>query len=246
MKEHLLKIFRLIPSARLPIRADKSALGTLPVAGYKYCSALTTASANGWYVFSPLSFTINWDGCEAIWTYEGAEGWYPLTTAQYPDFVGLFDRTAPKALRGKSPPFLSLTAQPGVLQLWTGLFARTAPEWSLLIRPIANYPRSRNYELFEGIVETDRWFGPLFINLRLTRQDYPIHFDANMPLFQIQLQPRSAYLEEALSRVGIFDNLSDLGLEEWSDYEKTIVQPNLDPNRLPGAYATRTRKREKR
>jgi hypothetical protein len=39
--------------------------------------------------------------------------------------------------------------------------------------------------------------------------------------------------------------LSNFDAEDWSAYEKTIVQPNLDPNRPTAAYAVRTRKREK-
>jgi hypothetical protein len=242
----LLTIFRVIPDARLPVRADKSALGSLPAAAYKYCAAVTTASANGWYVFSPLNFTINWDGAEAIWTYEGAEGWYPLRSAQYPDFVGTFDRHAPSNLKGKSPPFLTLTMQPGVLQIWSGLFVRTAPEWSLLIRPLVNYPGSRNFELYEGVVETDRWFGPLFVNLRITRQDFPIQFRVDLPLFQIQLTPRIAYVEETTNNIEMCDDLSAFSESDWSDYSKTIVEPNLDPERPIAAYAVRARKREKR
>jgi hypothetical protein len=246
LNDTLLRVFRAIPDARLPIRADKSALGSLPVAAYKYCAAVTTASAYGWYVFSPLNFTINWDGIEAIWTYDGADSWYPLRSAQFPDFVEKFNAHAPSYLKGKSPPFLTLTAQPGVLQIWSGLFVKTAPEWSLLVRPMANYPSSRNYELFEGVIETDRWFGPLFINLRLTRQDYPIQFRADMPLFQIQLVPRIAYLEESQNNVKMHDGLNEFSDEDWSDYNKTIVLPNLDPDRPIAAYAVRTRKREKR
>lgn len=246
MGDRLLKVFRAIPEARLPVRADKSALGSLPTAAYKYCAAVTTASGNGWYVFSPLSFTVNWDGTEAIWTYEGAEGWYPLRTAQYPDYVKKFDESAPFSLKGKSPPFLTLTAQPGVLQIWSGLFVRTAPEWSLLIRPTVNYPGSRNYELYEGVIETDRWFGPLFVNLRLTRQDFPIQFRIDMPLFQIQLLPRVAYVDETLTNFEMFDSLKAFSATDWADYSKTIVEPNLDPNRPIAAYAVRTRKREKR
>jgi Family of unknown function (DUF6065) len=245
VNDKLLKIYKAIPAARMPVRADKSALGTLPVAAFKYCAAVTTASGNGWYVFPPLGFTVNWDGAEAIWTYDGAESWYPLLSTQYPDYIEQFDEAAPSHLKGKSPPFLSMTAQPGVLQIWSGLFVRTAPEWSLLTRPVVNYPGSRNYEFFEGIVETDRWFGPLFIVFRLTRQDFPITFRADMPLFQIQLAPRAAYLEDALSRVEMIDGLSNFDAEDWSAYEKTIVQPNLDPNRPTAAYAVRTRKREK-
>jgi hypothetical protein len=52
------------------------------------------------------------------------------------------------------------------VQIWSGLIARTAPGWSLLIRPPANLPRLPGLDAYEGLVETDRWFGPLFTNHR--------------------------------------------------------------------------------
>ena len=53
--------------------------------------------------------------------------------------------------------------------------ARTAPDWSLLIRAPANLASPGGYSLYEGIVETDRWFGPLFTNLRLTQTHKPVY-----------------------------------------------------------------------
>jgi hypothetical protein len=70
-----------------------------------------------------------------------------------------------KEIREYGSPFLGALREPGLIQLWTGIVARTAPGWSLLVRAPANVPRSGSYELFEGIIETDRWFGPLITNV---------------------------------------------------------------------------------
>ncbi len=241
--DNLITFFRAIPDCRLPVRADRSALGTIPVAAYKHCEALTTASGLGWYVFSPLNFTVQWDGAEVIWTYEGADAWFPLTSAQYPGFAEYFDANAPEAVRGYSPPFLASTAIPGLLQIWTGLFVKTAPDWSLRVRPLVNLPVNRNYELYEGIVETDRWFGPLFTNLRLSRQDYPISFSTELPLFQVQLQPRSSYLEESMKRCALIEEPLALSAADWEAFAATIVRPSANPHRPLADYAVRTRKR---
>lgn len=206
---------------------------------------MTTASAYGWYVFSPLDFTVQWDGTDVIWTYQGADAWFPLATAQYPGFSEFFDRVAPERIKGFSPPFLTSTAQPGILQVWTGLFVRTAPNWSLLVRSLANLPRSHVYELYEGIVETDHWFGPLFMNLRLTRPDYPIQFGTELPLFQIQPLPRICYSEESQRRVRNIEPPMSFSDEDWAGYEETIVRPNIDPERKVGRYAAAARKRDK-
>jgi len=175
-----------VPGCRAPVRADPSVLGTLPSRGFQYCEALRAASSFGWYVFPPIDFTLQWDGSQVIWTYRGAKAWYPLTSAQFPGYSAVFDRVAPPRLRGFSPPFLSAAPEPGGIQVWTGFFIDSAENWSVLVRPPANLPRNLAFDLYEGIVETDRWFGPLFTNLRLIKTDVPIHFSTETPLVQVQ------------------------------------------------------------
>ena len=97
--------------------------------------------------------------------------------------------------------------------------------------------------MYEGIIEADRWFGPLFTNLRFTRTHVPVRIRADFPLAQVQPLPRAAYADATL---GAFANIADLtGLIErdWADYENTIVVPNNDPTRSFGAYAVSARKR---
>ena len=63
----------------------------LPTRAFRYCEAFTSASAFGWYVFPPISFSLHWDGEDIAWSYDGAEAWYPLGRAQFPDFgAGIF------------------------------------------------------------------------------------------------------------------------------------------------------------
>ena len=98
--EPLATFFRLVPEARLPQRADRAAAGMMPTRAFRHCDALTTASAFGWYVFPPIQFSLIWDGSNVIWTYEGADSWYPLKTAQFPGFADRFDQVAPPISRG--------------------------------------------------------------------------------------------------------------------------------------------------
>lgn len=234
-----------VPGVRAPIRADISGLGTLPSRGFQYCEALRTASSFGWYVFPPIDFTLQWDGAEIIWTYRGAKAWYPLTSAQFPGFSAEFDRAAPKQLRGFSPPFMTALPEPGLVQLWTGLFVESAAEWSILVRPPANLPRSLSYDVYEGIVESDRWFGPLFTNVRLIKTDVPIHFDTETPLLQVQPLQRTTYAEDVCNRVGLVRSMADFPARAWTLYEQHIVKPNLEPARAIGAYATEVRRRRR-
>jgi hypothetical protein len=126
--------------------------------------------------------------------------------------------------------------------LWSGFVARTAPGWSLLVRQPANLTRSLGYESYEGIIETDRWFGPLFVNLRLTRPNVPIEFDANYPFLQVQPVHRSVY-GEALDKFDIVERIEDLTRSDWDDFHKTVSKPMGDPHRQRGEYAVQTRKR---
>ena len=241
--EPLVAFYRFVPEARVPQRADRAAIGTLPTRAFRYCDALGAAAAFGYYVFPPLSFSLMWDGTEIIWTWEGEADWYPLHVAQCPGFRTVFEATAPEEIRAFAPPFLGALPEPGIVQVWSGLVARTQPGWSLLVRPLANLPKSQSFELYEGIVETDRWFGPLFTNLRLTKTDVPVAFRADYPLFQVQPIPRAIYDEQHLNNFAVIPDLARLRPEDWDDFYDTVVRPNVHENRPRGQYATAARKR---
>ena len=241
----LTTFYRAIPNCRPPQRADRSAAGTMPTRAFRYCEALTAASAFGWYLFPPINFSLMWDGgSDIIWTYQGADAWFPLKVAQFPHFADHFDRIAPSALKGFSPPFLAAFKEPGVVQIWSGLIARTAPDWSLLVRAPANLARSQGYDHYEGIVETDRWFGPLFTNIRLTRTNAPVEFDAEFPFLQVQPVHRGVY-GPALDAFEVVPGLDRFGSRDWDDFRTTVVVPNVDPHRQRGQYAVAARRQRK-
>lgn len=232
------QFYRLISGAPEPRRADRSADGTLPVIAYRYCEAIASASGFGWYLYPPLNFSLVWNGTEIAWTYEGADGWYPLRGAQYPNFLESFAKIAPDGLKELAPPFLAQGKLPGVVQIWSGYLARTAPRWALLSRGVANVPKTQSYENYEGIVETDTWFGPLFTNVRLMRINSPVDFHMRRPLFQVQPLMRQCYREPAFQVLEAID----LDLEDWQRFAATIA-PNTDHMRALGHYAVDTRKR---
>jgi len=242
-KTPLVSFHRFIPTARLPQRADRSAAGSLPTRAFRYCEPATSASGYGYYVFPPISFSLQWDGRDVMWTWEGAGTWLPLKSAQFPNFRDLFGQVAPEEIREYAPPFLGALQEPGLIQLWTGIVARTAPGWSLLVRAPANVPRSGTYELFEGIIETDRWFGPLITNMRLTKTDVPIDFRADFPLLQVQPLPRQAYDDATLNNYELVPDLTQLTPEDWDDYYDTVVRPHVQELRPRGQYAAAARKR---
>jgi hypothetical protein len=245
--EPIVRFHNLFPGCRPPQRAARDGHGTIPIRAYRHCEALCSAAAFGWHVFPPMDFQLVWDGSTDVqWTYDGAEGWYQLDVAQFPHFAGRFDESAPEDAKGYSPPFLANFVEPGVVQIWTGLVARTAPGWNLLLRPPANVPRDLGYEHFEGIIETDRWFGPLFFNVRLTRTGVPVRFRAGYPLMQVQPVRRATVTDALLDNFAVSDGLESFSEADWDSFRQTVVKPNKDPNRRSGAYAAESRKGKKR
>ncbi len=241
----LVRFHQLIEGGLAPQCADRSAGGLLPTRAFRFCEAITTASAFGWYVFPPIAFSLIWDGTSIRWTYEGHDDWLPLGRAQFPHFADRFDREAPPEVRGFSPPFLAALPEPGVVQVWPGLIARTRPGWSLLVRAPANLPRPGPFELFEGIVETDRWFGPLFTNVRLTKTDVPVLFDPAFPLYQVQPLPRSLYVEENLGRFERSEGVEGLSETDWDDFRRTVMKEGQGSSPVPGGNAAEVRRRRR-
>jgi len=236
------RFHQLLPTGPAPCRADRSAAGTLPTRASRYCDAVTSAAAFGWHVFTPLELSLFWDGEEVFWNYGDVESWLPLGAAQFPHFASAFNEQAPAEAKDCSPPFLTALPEAGLVQIWTGLIARTSPGWSLLIRSPANLPPLGGISLYEGIVETDRWFGPLFVNIRLTRTHAPIHLSTEVPLAQLQPLPRAVYADQTLDSFAVSDCLD---ARDWADYIDTIVRPNGDPDRKQGSYAIAARKRRR-
>jgi hypothetical protein len=239
--DSLVTFYQVLPGVP-PQRASDCAAGTLPVRAYRYCEAARAASAFGYYVFLPLSFQIEWDGgTEGLWSIDDGATWYPLTEAAYPDSMAAFDEIAPANCRGYCPPFLTMSESHALLQVWTGLFARTAPGYSLLVRPPANLTRPAGYETLEGIVETDQWFGPLFVALRLVRSNAPISFDRLRPFLQVQPVHRSAYGDAHLNNLAVRDGQA-IPAELWDAYEQSLIKPVMH-DREKGHYAKTVRKR---
>jgi hypothetical protein len=248
----VVRFLKLVPYGRGPNRASRDLGGTIPARALRYCEAFQTANGWGWYVYPLLRFGLARSGNSVIWTFEdldhaAGERWHVLDKADYPDFV--FDLLAPETSRGHAPHFLAMT-QTGMVQVWTGLIARTAPGWFVLVRAPVNYPPSPVFYYREGLIETDRWFGPLFTNIVITQRDSPIIFEPDHPLLQVQPIPSAAVDGQAnaftINRPTINREVkAGLGLsaEEWQLYHDHIVS---EPNRPLGSYAVAVRKRRKR
>jgi hypothetical protein len=239
---------RVYPTAIPPMRADKAAMGTMPVMAYRHCEPLRMASAFGWYVFPPEDISLRWDGSDVLVLQDGE--WRPLTQTQLPGFSDYWDAHAPEGMQGTAPPFLSHLPVRGFVQIWSGMLCSAREGWSVLIRPLANIRASRHFACFEGLVEADRFKPfPLFVNIQLLATDVVIEIPRIMPLFQVQPLARVTYSETAhrsQERVGLetrSDGPSALSADEWAGYRRTIRVdvPTAAPS--PGLYTVATRQR---
>ncbi|HTT80194.1 MAG TPA: hypothetical protein VMF86_10990, partial [Stellaceae bacterium] len=52
------EFFRLIQEARPPKRAERAAAGYLPSRAMRYCDALTSATAYGYWIFPPIDIRL--------------------------------------------------------------------------------------------------------------------------------------------------------------------------------------------
>ena len=248
----MLRLYRMYGDAIDPLRADKAALGRLPLEAYRYCEPMRTASGYGWYVFPPIDIELRFDGLQ-LYLREG-EGWTELHEAYSPEFIDIWNSQAPPDLHGAIPPFVrSLSSPRGALQIWSGYLAQTAAGWSLNVRGLPNQFVSHSYCVFEGIVESDVFAPvPLFINLQITSTDTPVHFSRLEPLFQIQPLERKSYAETAHELVitpGFHTDAQQssgvMTRDEWQAFRKTVhIIGGPEPLHL-GDYAVRARKRAK-
>lgn len=223
--EPLVRLYQLFPNAPAPVRAERSLFGTIPLRAHAYCEPFTAASAFGWWSFPPVDFALMWEGGSTVlWKLLDSESWDLLDTAVVPGLAEQYARLAPKDAPAHPPAFLSAQreggkpAEPGLIQIWTGLIAKTRRDWALLIRPPANLPRDSSFEVFEGVIETDWWFGPLWSNIRFCRTKYPIVFRTGTPLLQIQPIPKCAYSDRNLDSMVLTKGIQDLSQEDWKDY----------------------------
>jgi Family of unknown function (DUF6065) len=243
---------RVFTAAPSPLRGDRSALGTLPVAAYQYCEPVRVASSFGWYIFPPIDIQLIWNGVDLYHMVENE--WRELKSVHLTDeFVEYWDANAPADLKGHWPPFMTRGFVPGTIQIWSGLLVSTVRDWSVVIGPPPNLLQTRHFSCFEGVVETDRFKPfPLFINLKLHVTDREILIPRDRPLFFVRPVLRKCYSESALRHAeyeGLTANDDGFGAmteDEWSGYRRTVRKIDAPVQEYkPGQYGAQQRKRAK-
>ena len=244
----LVEFFQLYPGGRPPKRAERSAAGYLPSRAMRYCDALTSATGFGYWVFPPISFRLIWDGEQIFWAEDEDDEWLPVSgtdsgSIQLPGYGETFDAAAPDYLQGYSPPFLTGLPELGGVQIWTGLLAKTRPGWSLNVRGPVNLPPIPNLEAWEGMVETDIWFGPLFNNFRIKKTDVPVVIRAGAPFLQVQAVPQVAYSDSTQADF-VCSSPGQLSQADWTALSHVLL-PNADWEARHGQYGVAVRERRR-
>lgn len=225
-----------------PRRALRNAGGTLPFRAVQYCEAVTSACEFGWWLYPPIEAFLMWDGITIFYSFDG-KTFDPLDdTCEFPGMIEALAKYQPAGVEPLGSPLFTAMLEPGFVQVSLGVIARTAPGWSLLLRRPANLPLFGGYDPMEGIVQTDIWRGPLFINLRLTRTNSPIRLHAGLPLIQAQPVPLWLYQQEVMESMR-HGTIADMKPEDWVAWGETFIEPNDRPNRRDGEYAAKARKR---
>lgn len=238
----LVTFYCVVPGAPEPCRADRSLRGSMPLRAFQHCEPMAAASAFGWYVFPPVDFALMWDGAEVFWKASGSGDWKLVEAVVLPGYADAYARSVPRGSRVPKPfPFLMARRETGLVQIWPGILVRTRPGWSTHVRGPANLPHSHGYDVLEGIIETDWWFGPLISSIRLTRTGRPVVFRKRNPLFQLQPIETARYASDELDDFRVKQGLSAMTAEDWRRYETTIHPPD----ERPGIYAAHVRKRRR-
>jgi hypothetical protein len=229
--------YQLWPSASGPSPADVSVLGSVPLRAFQHCEPFRAANAFGWYLYPPIDFEIRWDGRVSYWRRNGngrMERLRIVPAAEITKAVQTHKGQEDAKLHGL-PSFLSHAPEPGVVQIWSGVVARTPAQWGLLVRPLVNYPRDPAYDVLEGIIESDWWVGPLLSVVRIVQTNVTIEFRRNRPYAHIQLVHRSAYSRETVNAAVNQNGIVDMPVEMWDKF-RSFLQNASKLDRVPGTY----------
>ncbi|NES12569.1 MULTISPECIES: DUF6065 family protein [Micromonospora] len=221
------EIYSLYAGTRPAEAASPSLRGSLPIRAVQHCPPVAAGSGLGWYVHPPADFALRWDGQDTEWTLleeNEPAGWRSLAggyDAKLP-FAADELTDVPEAFRadldifdryGGSMPFIDADPRAAnMIELVTGVVARTSPGWCLLARGVPNWPLQRGVQIYDGVVETDWYTSFLPTILRLTEPGQVVRFYRNIPIMCLQPVHRSV-LEAGRTA----ELVTGQGLAEWPE-----------------------------
>ncbi|MCG8461206.1 MAG: DUF6065 family protein [Holophagales bacterium] len=243
----LATFYQLYPDAPSPTLADATLGGSIPLRALKHCEPFTSASGFGWFVYPPIDFSLRWEGEVIYWKQRLEEPWRVLDDPVL--LPGLVERAVADGFRDiveeGIPPFLGRAFEAGLVQIWSGLVVRTRPGWSILVRPLANFPKDSRYEVLDGLIETEWFFGPLVTPIRIRKTDEPIRFLTRKPLYQIQPVRTDAYRRKFLEEFEVRQGMGAMNEADWKRFRECLPDPEAPPV-AHGLYKAGVRERLER
>ena len=201
------EFFLFNPNTPPPEPASPTVRGILPARGVQMCPPVTEGSGFGWYVYPPLDFALRWDGQTMefarladnepagwqslaggydLWLEEDQEALAGAPDRFKADF-DIFDHRQGRISFIDTDPRLGNTCE-----VLPGLIARTPEGWSLLMRDVPNWPKARDHQILEGVIDTAWYGGPIPIMVRMLETGRVVRFYRTIPMAVAQLVPRIA------------------------------------------------------
>ncbi|MBQ1023942.1 DUF6065 family protein [Micromonospora sp. C95] len=253
-----IEFFSLYPDVREPELGTPDLKGSLSARAARVCSPITTASGFGWHIYPPADFAVRWDGMSSEWSLlDGNEpiAWQSLTGARdglLPEARGVRGAIEAAGLDGGDvfdkyggvPPFIQADPRnPHMLEVITGLLARTPADWWLLVRSVPNWPSSGEFEILEGIIETDWYRSYIPTMVRLTQQNRIVRFYRHIPIMAVQPVSR-ATVRMARRAATTYRGVPSFPDGVWDEFV-TWRTRKQDPN-TAATYVKEQRSRNKR
>jgi hypothetical protein len=235
----LVSYYRMYPETPMPIRPDDEGGGLTPVRAVRRCEPLIAATQIGHLVYPPIDFVLQWDGADTIVQIEGIPEWIKLEKLYLPGYADFWKSIAPPDALSCLPTFLEAFPERGVVQVWTGLIATTDPGQHLWIRGVVNRGAATTYQVFEGIVATDWWTGPLFTNIQILKTDTPITFRRNTPFLQC-ISINRTDIDRAANDLQVI-GIEGFRTELWDNLQSNSDRLNQEP---PASYRRELRRRQ--
>jgi hypothetical protein len=224
-----------------PRAAEETAADTAMVKAFKYCEPFRVASQWGYHVFAPFDFWLRSDGRRGIkWSLDAHE-WEPLVEKIPGVWADAWDAVAPDNCKGYCPSFLAVGEENRIIQIGTGVVAKTRPGYGLYVRPMVNDAKPPGgYITYEGFIDTDTWWHPLFANIEITQTNEPIRIARDWPLLQVYPVPH-----ELIRAKHDYKVTEEIPAEAWDFYHSDIIQNVMRIDHTRGHYAAASRKRNR-
>lgn len=238
------RFMQLLPRVRQPSRAGATVMGTIPLRAAQHCEPFTAASAFGWHVYPAFDFDLIWSGHDISWRRSELEPWQELSVVMSGHVFPELTQGASGPTDAAAVPVLARAPEAAIVQLWPGLVVSTPARWSVLVRPLVNHPKAREYDVLEGLIETDWWHGPLITPLRLAKTDRPIRFGTHLPYCQIQLVHQAAYADATFEASTVVDATAGLPDGTRQQFLESIHLRNTE-GVAPGSYKRSVKQRHR-